>query len=460
MTYTHNILIVDDERYQREILAEILTGEGFCTRTARDGHEALSLLHRESIDLVLTDQRMSGMDGIALLRSIQALKNPPSVILITAYGTIDSAVDAIKLGAFDYLTKPINKEELVITVRQAFENIDLKKQNVQLKEELSGKFRLENIIGSSGAMQQIFSMVKKVAASNATVLIRGESGTGKELIAKAIHLSSPRGGGQMCSINCAAIPDTLLESELFGYEKGAFTGADSRKEGLFENANGGTIFLDEIGDLSLTLQAKILRVLQDREVRHLGGNEMIKVDVRIIAATNKDLEKAMREGRFRDDLYYRLNIVSFIVPSLRDRKTDIPLLIEHFLAKHASLVSQNIKKMSPEVLKRLMDYSWPGNVRQLESVIERAVVLCEGEMIKESDLPVEVRLGDRIARVQTSEDDLSLKDMEKAALIRAMEANGWVIARAARKLGVTYRTLQYRLDKFNLRKRQEINVNV
>lgn len=448
MQYTRNILIVDDEKYQREILAEILSSEEFNVRTARDGCEALSVLNRENMDLVLTDQKMSGMDGFSLLKSVHALPNPPAVILITAFGTIDSAVDAIKLGALDYLTKPINKGELLITVKQAFETINLKKQNLLLKEELSGKFRLENIIGSSGCMQEIFQIVKKVAQSSATVLIRGESGTGKEMIAKAVHYSSPRKNFPICSINCAAIPDTLLESELFGYEKGAFTGADNKKDGLFENADKGTIFLDEIGDLSLTLQAKILRVLQDKEIRHLGGNEQIKVDVRIIAATNKNLEKAIQEGRFREDLYYRLNIVSFIIPPLRDRKTDIPELVEYFLAKHASLNGQNQKKMSPRALNMLMQYSWPGNVRQLESVIERALVLCEGEDIGEKDLPVEV-----CSRASAGPGiDMPLFEMEKAALTRAMETSGWIMARAAKKLGVTYRTLQYRLEKFAIRK--------
>ncbi len=452
--YSRNILVVDDEKYQREILAEILSGAGFQVRIAKNGHDALSMLHRERADLVLTDQKMDGMDGFALLKSVQSLKDQPAVILITAFGTIDSAVDAIKLGAFDYLTKPINKEELLVTVRQAFETIDLKKQNVQLKEELSGKFKLENIIGSSGSMQEIFQIVKKVATSNATVLIRGESGTGKEMIAKAIHYTSARKSAPMCSINCAAIPDTLLESELFGYEKGAFTGADARKEGLFEAANKGTIFLDEIGDLSLTLQAKILRVLQDREIKHLGGNENIKIDVRIIAATNKNLEKEMLEGKFREDLFYRLNIVSFIVPALRNRKTDVPLLIEHFLEKHSTINNQEPKKISAQALNVLMKYSWPGNVRQLESVIERAMVLCEGEEIKENDLPVEVCSGTH-PNIHIA-DGMSLEDMERAALIKAMETSDWVVARAARRLGVTYRTLQYRLDKFAIRKRKEL----
>lgn len=448
--FTRNILIVDDEKYQREILAEILAGDGFNVKTARDGHEALSVIRRDAVDLVLTDQKMNGMDGFTLLKSICATDDPIPVILITAFGTIDSAVEAIKLGAFDYLTKPINKDELLVTVKQAFETIDLKKQNLLLREELSGKFKLENIIGSSGTMQEIFQIVKKVAVSNATVLIRGESGTGKEMIAKAIHFSSSRKSSKMCSINCAAIPDTLLESELFGYEKGAFTGAENRKEGLFEVADKGTIFLDEIGDLSLPLQAKILRVLQDREVKHLGGNEQIKVDVRIIAATNKNLEKEIAEGKFREDLYYRLNIVSFIVPPLRNRKTDIPLLVDHFLSKHATINNQSLKKISPKALSVLMQYSWPGNVRQLESVIERALVLSESDEIYEKDLPAEVSSKGQVGI--PGEEHLSLQDMEKSALIRAMESSGWVMARAARKLGVTYRTLQYRLDKFSIRK--------
>jgi len=453
-----NILIVDDEKFQREILAEILSSEGFFVKTARDGHEALSIIRREAIDLVLTDQKMNGMDGFTLLKSLQSIENAPAAVLITAFGTIDSAVDAIKLGAFDYLTKPINKEELLVTVRQAFETINLKKQNIRLKEELSGRFRMENIVGVSGGMQGVFQIAKKVAPSNATVLIRGESGTGKEMIAKAVHFLSPRRDAVMCSINCAAIPDTLLESELFGYEKGAFTGAEARKIGLFETAHKGTIFLDEIGDLSHPLQAKILRVLQDRQIRRLGGNDIINVDVRIIAATNKDLEKEMAAGRFREDLFYRLNIVSFIVPPLRERKTDIPLLVEHFVTKHAQLNGQSPRKVTPDAMAVLMNYSWPGNVRQLESVVERAIILSEGEEIRANDLPVEVSTPPVASHDISS--GMSLHEMERVALLKAMDSCGWVIAKAARKLGVTYRTLQYRLDKFGIRKRKEINENV
>jgi len=460
MSYSKNILVVDDEKYQREILAEILSSEGFDVQTARDGHEALSIIHRGGIDLVLTDQKMGSFDGFSLLKSVVAGENQPLVILITAFGTIDLAVDAIKIGAFDYLTKPINKEELLVAVKQAFENIDLRKQNTRLKEELYGKGRIESIIGSSGAMLEIFKIVRKVAVSNATVLVRGESGTGKELIARAIHNLSPRRLASLCSINCAAIPDTLLESELFGYEKGAFTGADSRKEGLFETANNGTIFLDEIGDLSLPLQAKILRAIQERCVRRLGGKEEIKINVRIVAATNKNLEKEMKDGRFREDLYYRLNIVGFIVPPLRERKTDIPLLLEHFLSKHAEINKTERKKISPKALNLLMQYSWPGNVRQLESVIERALVLCDGLEIKETDLPVEVSSKAFVSATLPDVSHYSLEEMEKTALVKAMEGCGWVMARAARKLGVTYRTLQYRLDKYNIRKREELNQNV
>ncbi|MBI5378658.1 MAG: sigma-54-dependent Fis family transcriptional regulator, partial [Nitrospirae bacterium] len=346
-----NILVVDDERSQREILRAILREEGYEVAAASGGAEALRMAEEAAFDLVLTDLKMPDLDGLGLLTRLQAAHPTLRVIIMTAHGTIDSAVEAMRRGAFHYLTKPLERDALVLLVERAFEQIRLVRENLLLQEELQERFRIENLVGRHKSMQEVFRMIRMVAPTASTVLIRGESGTGKELVARAIHYNSPRKDKPFRAINCAAIPETLLESELFGYEKGAFTGATTRGIGLFEAAHGGTLFLDEIGDMALPLQSKILRVLQEMEIRRIGGKADIPVDVRILAASNKDLEEEMRQGRFRKDLYYRLNVISFALPPLRERASDIPELAAHFVEKHAQAVGKPIKSISPEALR-------------------------------------------------------------------------------------------------------------
>ncbi len=452
------ILVIDDEKSQRDILKVILRTEGYGVQTAGSATEALRMFEEDAFDLILSDLKMPDNDGLFILDRLFKINPAVCIIIMTAHGTIDSAVEAIKKGAFDYLTKPLDREELLISVARAFEKLNLVHQNKMLQEQLSERFGLSNIIGNHVKMQEIFKTVLKIANSTATVLILGESGTGKELIARAIHYNSVRKDNPFLAINCAAIPDTLIESELFGYEKGAFTGATGRGIGLFEAADGGTLFLDEVGDLSLTMQAKILRTIQQREIRRIGGREEIKIDVRVIAATNKNLKMEIQEGNFREDLFYRLNVISVRLPSLAERATDIPVLTNHFIEKYNQRSGREIKGIARPALRLLLDYSWPGNVRQLESTIERAVLLCEGETIEPEDLPQEIRLktftSDRIP-FDIPPQGFSLEDFEKELLMKAMEKSNGVIAKAAKLLGISYRTLQYRLEKFNIRKEEE-----
>lgn len=452
------ILVIDDEKSQRDILKVILKTEGYGVQTAGSATEAFRMFEEDAFDLVLSDLKMPDNDGLFILDRLFKINPAVCIIIMTAHGTIDSAVEAIKKGAFDYLTKPLDREELLISVARAFEKLNLVHQNKMLQEQLSERFGLSNIIGNHVKMQEIFKTVRKIANSTATVLVFGESGTGKELIARAIHYNSARGEKPFLAINCAAIPDTLIESELFGYEKGAFTGATGRGVGLFEAADGGSLFLDEVGDLSLTMQAKILRTIQQREIRRIGGREEIKIDVRVIAATNKNLKTEIQEGNFRQDLFYRLNVISIRLPSLAERATDIPALTSHFIEKYNQRSDKRIKGISHPALRLLLDYSWPGNVRQLESTIERAVLLCEAETIEPEDLPQEIRLqafsSDRIA-FDIPSQGFSLEDFEKELLMKAMEKSNGVIAKAAKLLGISYRTLQYRLEKFNIRKEED-----
>jgi len=385
-----SVFVVEDDRHQREIIKTILSKEDFYVETADTGKKAIEMLKNSSFDVILTDLRLPDIDGTEVLKEVKALNLSSHVIIITAYGSIPSAIEATKLGAFYYLEKPFEKDQLILVINNAMNQARLLKDNIMLKDQLADRFHLDNIIGVHGRMEELFKVVGKVAPTNSTVLIYGESGTGKELFAKSIHYNSPRKNKPFFAINCAAIPETLLESELFGYEKGAFTGALSRHTGLFEQANGSTLFLDEIGDLTLGTQSKLLRVLQEREVRRIGGKENIKLDVRIITATNKKLEQEMADGKFRQDLYYRLNVIAFAILPLRERITDVPILVEHFL-KRLNESHARKKVVSQEVLNALMTYSWPGNVRQLESVIERAHVMCEGDTINMDHIPEEVK---------------------------------------------------------------------
>jgi DNA-binding NtrC family response regulator len=442
------VLVVDDEKPQRDILQMILDAEGYESTGAGNARQALSAVRENAFDVVLTDLKMPDMNGIALLEELLALQPGLLVILMTAHGSIGSAVDAMRKGAFHYLTKPLEKDELLLVLRRAMEGANLVRENRMLREQLRDRFRLENIVGAHGSMQEVFRTVFKVAASNSTVLVYGESGTGKELVARAIHYESDRKRRPFYAVNVAALPESILEAELFGYEKGAFTGASARKIGLFEQASGSTLFLDEVGDLKRDLQAKLLRTLQEREILRVGGTERLRIDVRIIAATNQDLDRAVREGSFREDLYYRLNVIPIVLPPLRDRRTDIPLLVEHFIAKYAG---GRPRSMSEQALKILMAYDWPGNVRELESVIERALILGEGSAILPADLPASVRAGIATARgtmdFDIPDSGIDLEGLERSLMLKALEKASGNVTKAARLLGLSRRTLQYRMGK-------------
>ncbi|MBI4747805.1 MAG: sigma-54-dependent Fis family transcriptional regulator [Acidobacteria bacterium] len=437
---THNkILIVDDEKRQREILELILTSEGYRASTAASGEAAVRMVKNEHYDLVLTDLKMGGMSGLELLKNLSQLDSSIIVILMTAHGSIDSAKEAIRHGAFDYLEKPLDQVRLLGVISQALGRLNT----------LDGE-----IIGQSEQMERLKKLILKVAASDETVLIRGESGTGKELIAKALHKNSPRTGQTFQAVNCAAINENLLESELFGHEKGSFTGAYAEKKGLFEMADKGTLFLDEIGELNVNLQAKLLRALQEGEIQRVGATKTIKIDVRVVTATNRDLEAMVKDGKFREDLYYRLNVIPIEVPPLRSRRGDILVLAEYFLKKQIR-GSQPAFKFSPEALRLLQNYTWPGNVRQLESAIKRAVLLCESDRIEVEDLPLEIRQAtDRSVEFhfKLPPEGISFEEVERSLIIQAMDQTDWNITRAARLLGLTFRTLQYRLEKFNLKR--------
>jgi DNA-binding NtrC family response regulator len=441
-------LVVDDERHQRDILRMILEGEGYEVTVAGNARQALDEARGGPFDVVLTDLKMPDQSGIELLTEIQKSQPGVCVVLMTAHGSIDSAVEAMRRGAFDYLTKPLERDELLLVLKRALERARLVRENRMLHEQLRDRFRLDNIVGSHGSMQDVFRIVHKVAASPSTVLVYGESGTGKELVARALHYQSDRRGHPFYAVNVAALPESILEAELFGYEKGAFTGADNRKIGLFEQASGSTLFLDEVGDLKRDLQVKLLRTLQEREILRVGGNERIRVDVRIIAATNQDLDKAVREGRFREDLYYRLNVIPIVLPPLRERRTDIPLLVEHFVRKYTGARPRSV---SPKALNVLVEYDWPGNVRELESVIERSLLLAEGDEIQPEDLPAAVRARVSVRRIPLALDipdsGIDLDEVERSLVLRALEKTEGNVSRAARLLGLTRRTLQYRLEK-------------
>lgn len=446
------VLVVDDELNQRNILKTILSEEGYETYVAASAEEALKILKSYNPEVVLSDLKMEGMDGIQLMEKIKAQDNPPEVVLMTAFGTIPSVVEAMNKGAYSYLEKPLDKDRVLLNVRHALEKTRLLKENQKLQKELYDKFSIEGIVGDSVAMKKVIDITRKVSHTPVTVLILGESGTGKELIARAIHYNSPRNLKPFTAINCAAIPENLLESELFGYEPGAFTGAITRKIGLFEASNGGTMFLDEVGDLPPITQSKILRVLQEKEVRRIGGRDSIRVDVRIIAATNKDLEKEMKNGRFREDLYYRLRVVTIEIPPLRERKEDIDQLVNYFLQRYNIEFGKRIKGVDEQAMKSLVEYHWPGNVRQVESVIERAVLMCESDTIRPQDIKSELRLSRHQSPfdIDVPEEGFVFEELEKELLKKAMEKANNVAAKAARLLGMSYKTFWYRWEKFGL----------
>lgn len=446
------ILVVDDEPLQREILKTILNDAGYETYSAASGEEALKTLTKYHPDVLLTDLKMEDMDGIELIESVPLDAYTPTMIIMTAHGTITSAVEAMKKGAFDYLTKPLNKDSLLLTVKRAVERSELMKENRQLHKELYDRFRMEGIVGTSEKMKVAIAIMKKISPSPATVLIIGESGTGKELIAKAIHYNSPRRTKPFTALNCAAIPENLFESELFGYEPGAFTGAASRRIGLIEATNGGTLLLDEIGDLPQMMQSKLLRVLQDKEIRRLGGKDAIKVDVRVITATNKDLEKELTKGSFREDLYYRLKVVTIDLPPLRDRKEDIPDLSFFFMNKFNIEFGKRVKNIEPSAIQALSEYNWPGNIRQLESVIERAVLMSDTSVITLRDIKSELRIpppADTTA-FDLPNEGINFEELEKDLLKKAMTKSNGVVAKAAKLLGMSYKTFWYRWEKLNM----------
>ncbi|MBI2369468.1 MAG: sigma-54-dependent Fis family transcriptional regulator [Deltaproteobacteria bacterium] len=450
-----SVLVVDDEKSQRDILKVILEAEGYDVECAASGREVLQLCRKSPFDLVLTDLRMPDVDGMALLREL-VQENPYNcVIIMTAHGTIDSAVEAMRQGAFDYLTKPLETDELLITVGRAFERIALVRENRHLHQQLKERFSFENLLGQHGKMQEVFRIIAKVARTDSTVLICGESGTGKELVARAIHFNGRRRDKPFSAISCAAIPEPLLESELFGYEKGAFTGAYTRRIGLIESTAGGTLFLDEIVEMSVGMQAKILRVLQERELRRVGGREDVKVDVRIIAATNRDLHHEMQQGRFREDLYYRLNVVAIVLPPLRERLTDIPLLATHFIEKYRRETGKPIEGIAPEALQLLMRYAWPGNVRQLEASIESAIALCDEKVITPEHLPQEVRQAlvpaQGLPLFALPPEGLSLRDLERDLVRQALARGGGNISQGARLLGMPRKTFEDRVRAYHLR---------
>ncbi len=446
------ILVVDDEPLQRDILKNILQDAGYETYTGASGEEAVEIARAVSPDVVLTDLKMKQVSGIDLMEQIKTFNDEAAIIIMTAFGSVPTAVEAMKKGAFDYLSKPLEKEMVLLTVKRAAKTVELMKKNRELQNALFNKSGIEGIVGNTQAVRDVVGLVKKVNDSPVTVLILGESGTGKELVARAIHYSGTRSTKPFTAINCASIPEALLESELFGYEPGAFTGASTRRAGLFEASNGGTVFLDEIGDLPPATQSKILRVLQEKELRRLGGRDTIKVNVKIIAATNKDLEKEIEGGRFRQDLYYRLRVVAIELPPLRERKEDIPTLAAYFLEKYNKEFGRRIKKISGTVLRAFEDYHWPGNIRQLEAVIERAVLICDTDTIMLSDIKGELRgrRADGALDIEIPDEGIVFDDLEKELLRKAMAKAGGVAARAAKLLGMSYKTFWYRWEKLSL----------
>ncbi|HHW20111.1 sigma-54-dependent transcriptional regulator [Thermodesulfovibrio thiophilus] len=446
------ILIVDDEILQREILLTILSEEGYNVHSASCIEEARKIINESFPEIILTDLKLGSQDGIEILNNLPDEPFRPAVIVITAFGTISSAVNAIKKGAFDYLTKPLDKEVLLVTVRKAEERMNLIKENLLLRKELYDKFKIDGIIVKSKKMLQIIDIVKKVTPTNATVLIYGESGTGKELISRAIHYNSPRKNKPFIAINCAAIPEALIESELFGYEPGAFTGANTRKIGLIEAADQGTLFLDEIAELPITTQSKLLRVLQDKEIRRIGGKDTIKVDVRIIAATNKNLADEVVNNRFREDLYYRLKVVTVELPALRERKEDIPELVNFFIEKYSKEFGKRINGIDEKAMEAILNYSWPGNIRELESVIERAIIICDKDKITINDIQDELKVTKckNIFDINIPDEGINYEELEKELLKKALIKSNFVIAQAARLLGMSYDTFWYRLKKFGL----------
>ncbi|MFZ5517007.1 MAG: sigma-54-dependent transcriptional regulator [Candidatus Zhuqueibacterota bacterium] len=449
----YNILVVDDDKNIGKLIKSILLLEkNYEVVNVINGEACLKFIQEQLPDLVIMDIQMPGIDGIEALKKIKEFDSRIPVVMMSAHGSIEKAVKSMKLGAYDFITKPLDQDRLLITVKNALMTSSLKQEVDELKSELKQKYTFSNIVGQSGVMQEVFKSVEKVVNSNVTVLIQGESGTGKELIARAIHYHSKiRASKAFVAVNCTALPESLLESELFGHEKGSFTGASGRRIGRFEQANNGTIFLDEVGLMTPTTQAKVLRVLQEREFERVGGAELIKVDVRVISATNRDLEDAMKKSEFREDLYYRISVFPIRLPSLRERKEDIPLLAAHFLKKYSDQENKQIEGISPDALELLMAYNWPGNVRELENAIERAVVLSNDDEITAKELPSAVRsLGEK--KLYEADNTLSswIEKLEEEALRQALLENEGNISKTAKKLGIGRATIYRKAKKYGL----------
>ncbi len=452
------ILVVDDERSMRELLAIVLKREGHDVLTAEDGKSAIATLEREPVDLLICDIKMPDMNGVEVLRAAKGIDQDMVAIMVTAFASTQTAVEAMRLGACDYLSKPFDVDELKMKVREKLENRDLREENVLLKRALGARHEFSNIIGSSAPILAVFKMIQTIARTTSTVLITGESGTGKELVARAIHFNSLRRDRPFVALNCGALPDTLLESELFGHMKGAFTGADSNKKGLIETGEHGSVFLDEIGEMSPSVQVKVLRVLQDRKFRRLGGLEEVEADIRVIAATNQDLSKMVADGRFREDLFYRINVIPIHLPPLRERREDIPLLAEHFLEKYRARMEKPIGSISGEAMAYLTAYDWPGNIRELENVVEHAVALEQARVILPDSLPHVIRSGN--GRSQAPDANLPdtgfdleqhVQQIERGYIAQALERAGGVQVRAAELLGMSFRSFRYYVKKYNLR---------
>ena len=448
------ILVVDDDLAHRTMLKTLLSGWGYAVAEAEDGSAAITRVHEKPFDLILMDVRMVKISGLEALAEIKKFNPAIPVMIMTAYASVETAVEALKKGAYDYLTKPLDFGELRLAMERAMEHSQLKEENRLLRERLSNRFDRRNLIGRSQTMTSLLETVAQVAPSEATVLITGESGTGKEMIAGAIHFNSFRKEGPFVKINCAAITETLLESELFGHEKGAFTGADRRKEGKFRQADDGSLFLDEVSEMSLAMQVKLLRVLQEREITRVGGNEVIKVNARIIAATNRNLLQDIAVGRFREDLYYRLNVVTLPLPPLRERREDIPLLAQHFLTRFAEMNHKTIKGFTPQAMDHLLKYAWPGNVRELMNAVERGVVLSRSEYLDETELPWILSGDGPVEQLQAAPPVLfgeaSLGELEKATILKTLETVEGNKSEAARRLGITRRTLHQKLKKWGM----------
>jgi two-component system response regulator HydG len=450
------LLVVDDDFGHLVSVKTIIRSWGYRVETADDGSTAVELVKSKPVDLILMDVRMAKMSGIEALKQIKVYNPTIPVIIMTAYSSVNSAIDAIKSGAYDYLIKPLDFEVLKLTIERASEHAGLKEENRVLKKYLRSSYDIANIIGRSQPVKKLLEMMSMVAPSDTTVLITGDSGTGKELIARSLHFNSPRNNQPLVVVNCAAITETLLESELFGHEKGSFTGADKQREGRFMQADRGTIFLDEIGETSSFMQAKLLRVLQEKEIVRVGGEKTLKVDVRIIAATHRDLEQEVSEGKFREDLFYRLNVMTLTVPPLRERRDDIPLLAQHFLQKFADKNRKAINGLVPLAMDMLVNYNWPGNVRELENAIERAVILATGDHITEAQLPLNItEQYDDLEKRSTDASQIldgthSLQDIEKKAILAALTASSGNKAEAARRLGITRKTLHNKLKSYGL----------